>query len=212
MKIDDLKKKYDRDPIEQLEKEAGRNLSASVKQRKVFILMLYYLDRTSRFRENPRFKKATFEEYISDMFRLRPTTYNKERMAFVSHPSEAEKLGVGVVAKVRHKCGSLNAGKVLKEIQAIKNPSRDKIEAVIRENSREPKPKAPKKVTTAELEREIAAKDKIIADQNATIKEQYEQIQKLKAALIEAQDENSKITGVMAGVKAAMDDGAVGVV
>jgi len=107
MHIRELKKQFDTTAISTIEKEADACIVNHLTARKEFIGILFYLERTKRFKENKTFKDATFGQYISDRFHLLYGTYHRERRAFFSFPHEAEKHGVGVVSKAITRCGPM---------------------------------------------------------------------------------------------------------
>jgi len=188
MKLDDLKKQYDKKTIVNIEAQAKKSKALNLKHRKKFIFLLYYLDRTSRYKQNARFKNATFEQYIFDMFGLTIGTYEKERVAFIANPDETEKYGVGVVSKARKDCGVPAMQRVFVDLDKEKKLSRDKIIATINKHAR-PVPERIPKPSASELQAEVYRKDKIIAHQVSVIKDQAEQIMRLKEAL-----ENTKLS------------------
>lgn len=187
--LDDLKNTFGKLTIKEVENHVRQSKTASIATRRDFIMLLYYLDRTSRFRENTDYKNASFGEYIYNMYGVRKTTYDKERHAFIAHPDAVKKIGVGVVIKATRECGAIESVKAIDEITKLSKPTPEAINKVITQHKKS-EPKHHKKATVSELSAEIARKDVIIAKQAQKIKEQAEQIEKLKATLA---DERNKI-------------------
>ena len=190
MLIEDLKKKYDSKPINEVESDCKKNADSASDNRKEFILGLYYLDRTKRYKENPVYAKSTLETYIRSMCNLRKATYEKERFAFISHPSSAKKWGVGLISRIQKSCGAGNVPNIMLKINAIPNATHDKIEKVIIQNS---KPRPDNKVqveTKINLESDNIRKGKAIAEYIQTINEKDTQIARMRETIMNLKAEN----------------------
>jgi len=191
--IEELKKKYDTRSITQIETEAAREKILELRHQKNFIRALYYLDYTKRFRENPRFKNASFNEYVKTMFDLSPGRYGDLKLAFIGAPVEAVKYGPSIPIAAHHRCGAVGKEKVFNDLASvpIEKVTPALVEKVIAKHEK-PELKAKReepvvaKPTVESLMRQLSQKDEIIAEQERTIIEQHEQIKKLKAALIAA--------------------------
>lgn len=79
--FEDISKKFDGKTISSIESIAKSHDIKSAYNRKEFILTLYYLERTNRYKETTAYKNETFKQYISDKYKLSYPTYNKERFA-----------------------------------------------------------------------------------------------------------------------------------
>ena len=183
MKLETMKKQYDSKTILEIEGqiEGARETvyDAMVRQ----IEMLYYLDRTKRFRENKRYKDSTFETYIKGRFNITPNAYHEKRLALGWYPKESKDLGIGTVMRIHRDCEDRDRvfGQIGKEQQARKTPlPQKKIEEII-QTHRRPKPARPQvaKPTKGEVERLRAT----IAEERATIRLQASQIDTLKATV-----------------------------
>lgn len=191
IKIEDLKRKYDGVNINELENAAKGNQHEMREAQVEMVKILYYLECTKRYKENKRYAKATFGEYVDGMFALREGTYREWKRAILHWEEEVLKHGVGLPAKVVSFCGSLKAPKIFAEIDKIiadakkDGPSvRDKIEKLIYGNSK----KISKSVTDykAMYEREFAAHEITKAklkEAGKIIVELREQISRLKHSL-----------------------------
>ena len=145
------------------------------------ILVLYYLQRTSRYKQNKMYKDANFEEYLFDRHGMRIGTFNSHRLAIFNSLKYVEKYGIGIVKKVYNRCGAANAPFVFTAIDKAKVKNRIDIEKIIQKHA---KPKQKRTgPTISQLQAEIIEKDKIIIEQRKIIEDQAEQIEKLKSTI-----------------------------
>lgn len=84
-----LEAKYKGMSVDVLMEKAHQLKNASLGARKDFILLLYLLERTRRFRQVKGYEKMTFQRFISDQFHLTRGTYDHERLAFLANEKEA---------------------------------------------------------------------------------------------------------------------------
>jgi len=201
MNLDKLKTQYDGATILTIENMATTAANRALSHRKIFIEILFYLERTNRFRENKRFKKATFGQYISDLFYLRYGTYFVERNAFAKHSVEVHTLGIGVVKRIQEKC---KTNKLQTVFGAIKNlgakATKIQIDKII-ETHAKPVPVKPQKRSITQLQADLDRAKQTIIDQNKIIAEQAAQVKKLKASVIDYQkkyDDLSLLVGPLA--------------
>jgi len=196
MAIQDLLEKKS---IEQIETIAESALKESVENRVKFISVLYFLERTKRFRENKQFKNETFKNYITIKYLLPYERYYQERLAYVKTPKEVETYGIGNVVKVNKQCSPLEAPKVFEELnRKVKEKQKKQkvtdsqpvvlaqpeIDAVIKKHAR-PKIEIPQKVYTyAQLERMYQK----TCEENKRLLKKLEELkareEKLKGALL----------------------------
>ncbi len=180
--------KYDALSISDLEGKIEKMFTLSRESQKEMYEVLEYLRTSGRFKENTRYKKALFWEYLEDRFTIRQGTYRENVRAFVKFPSHAVEYGVGIVTKIDRVCGSKKIGKVMEEIAkeaaTHKKPlNRASIESIIQKHRAR---RAIKKAITdwkAMYETEKAAHEKTKAALKVAmtaIKERDEQIEKLK--------------------------------
>jgi hypothetical protein len=204
MVLDNLKMKYDTVSIENLEEICKRFTTKAADYRSEFILSLYYLERTKRYKENPIYTKSSFEIYINNLFNLRYSTYKKERFAFISFPDLAKKWGPGLIDKIRHKCG---AGKVVDVVNLIElqpNINHNQIEKIIKDNSKPidlNKTNKQNKMSLKELEKENIKNTKTIAEYIKTIWEKDAQIAKLIMTVQRLTSENIDLKQKLEGYK-----------
>lgn len=181
MILEDLKKKYDDKSINDIEQTCTKYSALSSKNRKDFILGLFYLERTKRFHENHVYAASSFETYIRNSYNLRYTTYNNERFVFIAHPDAAARWGVGLVSRIKHDCGAGKVPEVMNQIDALKNPNHTSIEKIILKNTKERTGKKSAPVDSKrDLEKDNIRKGKTIADYIQTINKQNHQIAALK--------------------------------
>ena len=83
-----------------LEKYSEKGFEDRLKQ----VELLDYLQNTKSFQESPKYKNATFSEYIKDRYRVDYHTYILERHAYSHFPGETKILGVELVIEILNKC------------------------------------------------------------------------------------------------------------
>ncbi len=178
-------KELNKKTLATIEKEALTAMIESNATRKTFIELLFYLESTNRFREDPMHKNSSFRVYLRDKFCLTYHTYRTERTAFIQFPVEAKKYGPGSIARIQRNCGG--QGKIPKVLKAIekkqatlKTPMRaEQIEKVVKQYE-----KPHKRKPVAECQNCLTLKKKL-DDAQATITEQAGQIEKLKKTVFE---------------------------
>jgi hypothetical protein len=188
--MEEIKKndKYDGINISELEAKIKKLYTLSRENQKEMYECLEYLRTTYRFKENPRYKKSSFWEYLEDNFTIRQGTYRENVRAFTKFPKYALEYGIGLVSKIDRVCGGMRVEKVISEIQqegiAHKMPlSRAKMEAIIQKHW--PIPKIKKEITDwkSMYENEKLAHDhtkEALQVAVKKVKELNEQIEKLK--------------------------------
>lgn len=205
MTFEKIEKKYKDSSLADIETKCDKFASVSTANRRDFILALYYLDRTKRFKENPVYFTSTFERYIYDRFHLRYSDYNKERFAFISHPVASDKWGAGIIDKIKIKCGAGVIPDVIKKIEDIKNPTSDKIDKIIEQHTKQPKKEAGSGIPKKEVEAENIRRGKTIAEYLKTINEKDDQIKKLEATVKSLQEENRRLKAENTELKEKMN-------
>jgi len=205
MLIEELKTQYDKVKVSAIEADCKNALSISALNRGDFILKLYYLETTKRFKENKVYKNDTFETYIMRLFNLRYSTFNRERFAFIAHPVATAKWGAGLIDKIKNDCGAGKVTDVIQAIDAIPNIDRAGIDRII---SSFRKPKVETKTTVEDtkhdLEQTNIKKQKQIAEYIQTVNELTDQRERMKDTIIRKEVENvelsAKINTLIAGV------------
>lgn len=164
IKIEELQKMYDKMSIAEIEVSAGGHQSCMRESQVEMVKVLYYLENTKRYKENRRYAKASFGEYVDGVFSIREGTYREWKRAVLHWEKEVLKHGVGLPAKVASICGALKAPKVFAGIDQIiagakkDGPAvRDKIETLIRQNAARQRITKPVMDYKAMYEREAAA-------------------------------------------------------
>jgi hypothetical protein len=182
------KNKFDKFSLTELETKVEESAKDARDAQKMQIEVLFYLKVSGRYKENKRYEKATFYNYINDRFNIRTNTYMEMQMAFIKFPKETREFGVGVVSRVMRDCGAVKVKSVLEKLNSAQEASktilkRAKIEGIIQSNS---KPKPIKKEITdwrlmyeTELRNHEATKTKL-HEALMTIGELNNQIKKLK--------------------------------
>ena len=147
--IKQLKAKYDNQPIKAIEKEAKTTQGQAKDVYFGFIEILFYLERTQRFKENPLYKKSSFHQYLSFEYGVRFTTYHDTRLALGNFPEFSKKFTPQLVTSIRQKCGAVKLPHIINEIEVkddgSKKPlTREGIQIIIDKNKKPLKPKSEK--------------------------------------------------------------------
>lgn len=183
MNLNQLKEKYDGKQITDIEAIAKTASASQEAQHKEFIGALFYLENTKRFRENANYKAATFADYVSGVYGVSVQNYNRSRLAYFRFPVETEKYGAGIIGKVVSRCGSESVPMVVKALDKERKPQPDKIQEVIGKYAKTHLKKRPARPSYPELERENIQLKKRLQEAQATMKQQAEQIEKLKSTV-----------------------------
>jgi hypothetical protein len=189
MTKEELVKMYAGMTIAAIEKLIKETRLAYYESQKQMYFALYYLKVSGRWKENKSYAKSSFEAYLNGMYNIRIKTFEENTHVFMNFDKEAERFGVGVVAKVKHDCGAKQERKVLDAIVAADDPSkpinRSKIEAIIQKHK--------KQVVEKPVVPYIDWKNKYIVEFEAhketkrLLAEAHEQIEKLKKTVLDLQ-------------------------
>ena len=181
---DQLKQKYDGKAIGDIERLIKESRSTSFAAQRDATLALSYLKMSGRFKENPQYQKSSFETYLMGQYNMRMGTFIENERAVTQFPKVAERYGIGLVAKVRRKCGAKAERTVFKEIEAShgKGPIKQaKIETIINKHSPAPAVKAPHVDWHTKYEAEATEH----AETKRLLVEANDQIKRLKATVLE---------------------------
>ena len=188
--LDSLKAKYDIKDIASVETAINQEKEKYTSGYRAVIEGLFYLERTSRWRESPqhRAKKTTFENYMMDKFNTRYATYFKARQAYLSYPAETDVFGVGVVAKIKKECSPENVKKAMGELRIIHRKTghgsrcRSEVSAVI-EKYAKPRPQPDvTKITKEDYKRMFVNSSRELRVANDRIKELEAQLGRAQKA------------------------------
>ncbi|MDY7037207.1 MAG: hypothetical protein SV375_13710 [Thermodesulfobacteriota bacterium] len=195
--IEQLKTEYDNKSIKAIEKEAKDTQGQAKDVYVRFIDLLFYLERTARFKENPLYKTSRFQQYLSFEYGIRYTTYHEDRLAHSNFPEFSRKYTPQLVKSIKVKCGSNNVAKVIREIETkdtgSKKPiTRDAIQDIINKNR---KPEAPKpvKLDPKVLENRLAKSQKAVKELASDGLSKDRQIAKLKETVKRLKAENERL-------------------
>ena len=182
------KNKFDKFSINELETKVEESAKDARDAQKMQIEVLFYLKVSGRYKENKRYEKSSFYNYIEDRFNIRQGTYMEMQVAFIKFPNETREFGVGVVARVMRDCGAVKAKSVFEKLNTEKERTlttlkRAKIESIIQSNAK-PKP-IKKEITDWRLmyETESRAHEETkekLKEAYSTIRKLQDQINKLK--------------------------------
>ena len=135
MTREELKQRYDTKKIGEIEKEIEKNRGTSFKAQQEMTFALAYLKMSGRFKENPQYKKSSFETYLLGQVNMRLGTFRENERAIMHYPEVAKKYGIGLVAKIHRKCGAPKEAEVFKEIYHAQGDSKSinqaKIESIV---------------------------------------------------------------------------------
>ena len=101
------------------------------KELKKIIEGLQYLEVSKRYKENKVYSRASFKSYLDGEFNMHESTYRELVRAYIRHPDETLKFGVGVVRKATQLCG-LRAKKAFTKIEKAKTHAQ--IERIIQKH------------------------------------------------------------------------------
>ncbi len=161
---EELRKRYDSKKIDELERLAMSSQKGLREALFGFVCVLYYLKVTKRYKENRRFAKATFGQYIDEVFGIREGTFMEWQRAVITYPEESKRHNIGLVAKVAKTCGPIKSKAAFAAIdEVVKSAKKDgpvvrkKIDAVVESFRAKPKIKREVNDYKAMYEREFAA-------------------------------------------------------
>ena len=169
-----LREELDKKPLSEIEVSATSAQAEIREGQKVFYEMLYYLNFTKRFKENVQYKKAPWEIYLRDTFKISAATYRNMIAAFFKFPKESKVLGAGLVTTVNHKCGAEKTAIVLQKIMKLKKKTHPNIQKVIDSNLRPSETARQSKPTYSALERINAAlkvENRALIQENSELKD-----------------------------------------
>ena len=133
-----------------------------------------------------QYKKAPWEIYLRDTFKISKQTYLNMVEAFFKFPKESKVLGPGLVTTVKQRCGKANMRSVIDKIMKIKKPTHPKIEKVIDANLLPVVSQRAGKPSYAALERENAKlKDEVrtLLLENSKLSKQIVKLKKAVGAV-----------------------------
>jgi len=204
--FEEIAQKYDGKSITTIESMIKTSSDKHSYHRKEFILALFYLERTNKYKENKTYKDETFKRYISDMFNLSYSGYNKERFAFITVPEATGKYGVGVIDRIASSCGSHKVTEVVKQIDTKKSVKRADINKIIEKNAKPkpaPKPRFKPIIIAAPEPQPLPIEDVSPIPKVKTLpeKQKDDQIEKLKKTVVDQKETIEIMTLEMSDMK-----------
>lgn len=198
---DDLTKKYHRKSLKEIETSAIGNRDKSLEHRRDFILSMYYLKFTGRFREDLTYKKETFESYINERFNLRIGTYDQECWAFIKYEDASKKHGTGLINKIKKMCGPGNVVKVIAAIDSAEKNSKfplsmSKKKKIILKSAK-PRKAKPDSIPKSFLESEIVELKQTIHQNRKSDIGKDDQIKKLKNTVVKLKAKNIELRALV---------------
>lgn len=209
--IEQLKKQYNPKPIKEIENEAKKSQAQAKQLQEKMIEILFYLERTQRFKENPVYQKSTFREYLSFEFGMRFSTYHETRLALINFPELSKKYSPQLYRAIKTKCGADEVPRVVEEIKEeekkkakVKKAGKLPREAIQEIIDRHKKPAPPPVVKPSVRDLEI----KLITVQESEKKllkildQKDRQIEKLKARVKALTKERDQLLGLLGPIVA----------
>uniref|UniRef100_A0A6H1Z9P6 Uncharacterized protein n=1 Tax=viral metagenome TaxID=1070528 RepID=A0A6H1Z9P6_9ZZZZ len=149
--------------------------------------VLCYLKMAGKFREIPRFKKSTWDDFLIAEFNIRPRTYQRWELAWFMFPEVSKKYNPGLAPSIQRKCGTAKIKEVMKEIDIkeseVKKPLQNfQIQEIV-DKYRKPEVERPTRPAVVELQEQRDRNGKTIIDLTTVQEKQNQQITKLKEAV-----------------------------
>jgi len=135
-----LKKRHDKRSVTEIEREIDAKGLNEIKAHKNRIIILWYLERTNRWKENKQYRQSTWGTYLKERHMMLENTYLAHLRVYIGFPNETEQYGPELINKIKVKCGVENMPTVLAEFKKLKKGTRTEQEEVI---NRHAKPTAP---------------------------------------------------------------------
>ena len=107
---------YDNLTIQQIESKASEALSFIINKLGEFVQLMLYLEKTSRYKQNPAYANSPFQHYIEGEHGMAWSKYHLIRKAYKQYPDEILTHGIDMVVKVLRNCEYNNQKKVFKLI------------------------------------------------------------------------------------------------
>jgi hypothetical protein len=143
-----LKKEYDGKGIDECVTLAKKFNEDMIQRGEQLIGILFYLERTKRFREYDGYQKLSFGVFVDEVCNIKYNRYRQLAYAYNWYPAESREYGPHTIQTIRQAVGVVKVPKVLGEIKTklntVKTP--DKKREVITEVIRKHTPPQAKKV------------------------------------------------------------------
>lgn len=104
MTLQKLKSRYDDVSVYLIETTAEVNKNTLEDAQRTLVGILFYLEKTRRYKENATYKRTDFATYLKDRFNITYATYSGLRTAYIKMPKETESFGAGVVLHALRTC------------------------------------------------------------------------------------------------------------
>lgn len=203
--LNKLKKKYDERGIEAVQNVALDQQSKSAESHAKFIETLFYLEKTKRFKEMPRYKDSDFSGYILEVYNMRDRSYRNKRWAVLQHPDVVKDYGFKTPVAVFEKCRGMNREKALREIRKEEEKKKrvlkpSEVKKIV-EPFQKPKPVKKKKVVEKTYLNEIDQLRTDLHASNKALAEAHKQIKKLKITVAERDERIKELEGYRAVIE-----------
>jgi len=115
-KFEDLNGRYSGLQIQQILNILDDRRKNWQESRKAAIELLYWLEQTNRYRDDARYAKSTFRQFLEYHCGMTYQEYFEARLACIAFPEQTERYGYGTIKKAKRLAGIKNLGKVIKKL------------------------------------------------------------------------------------------------
>jgi hypothetical protein len=112
-----MKKEYDSKPIKKCIDLAIKWNQEMIKKGEELVNLLWYLEKTKRFKEIPGYEKMEFSTFVNEICHIPYNRYRELAFAYNWYPEESKVLGPQTIQTIRNKVGVRRIPQVLKEIK-----------------------------------------------------------------------------------------------
>ena len=145
-----MKKKYDGKSVAACVKTAKKFNEKLIENGRELVLLLWYLEKTKRFKEYKGYEKQSFETFLNEVCLVPYNRYRQIAYAYNWFPKEAKKYGPQTIQTIRQKVDSVTKiPKVLKEIDTTVK----KLEEKNNVNNKAPSPLKTRQVINEVIEK-----------------------------------------------------------
>jgi hypothetical protein len=192
--LKELKKKYDGKSVAVCVKTAKNFNQKLIENGRELVLLLWYLEKTKRYKEYKGYEKMPFDVFISEVCLVPYNRYRQMAYAYNWFPEESKKYGPQTIQRIRQKVDSVSKiPKVLAEINKGVEKAKDPLQKrQVIHNAIEKYSAPPKKSTSSDTKaywRSEAKRWEKVAG------ERWEEIRKLNHEINELKSQLAKQSG-----------------
>lgn len=214
---EELKAIYDKKSIQEIETFAKGSQAKASEFYVSFLESLWYLERSGRYTENPKYAKSRFKDYISFEFGIRHSTFRDHRHAYQLYSDMATRHSPNLYAKTKQACGEAKVPMVFKAInakeQTLKRPVRkEEIQEIINKYRKPGKATTPKpdvatlKSETAKYQAEARKMEKANRSKDEQIAKLRQAVKKRDSIIEKLEKEKSELLAKLSAITAQFRD------